>query len=217
MRQETRPGWLVEQLPRPMAEDHFTRRLVGLFEEVAESYRSRITGFERYLDTGLAPPEFVRWLGGWVGLAVDPSLPEERQRSLVRAAGPLFPWRGTKFGLQGLLAALTRSEVTVEDGAGVFPEGGAPPATGHVTISIADAGGLNEQHLFDVARREIPAGASFELKVGRRTVQAAPDTPDEPEPPPDGPPTAPPVPKPPPRPRPPRPKPPGSDPGEGSA
>jgi len=173
-----------------MAEDHFTRRLVGLFEEVAESYRSRITGFDRYLDVGMAPPEFVRWLGGWVGLAVDPSLPQERQRSLVRAAGPLFPWRGTKFGLQGLLAALTRSAVTVEDGAGVFPEGEAPPATGHITISIADAGGLNEQHLFDVARREIPAGASFELRVGRRTVQAAPEEADQPEPSPGGTPAA---------------------------
>jgi phage tail-like protein len=167
----TRPGWLAEQLPRPLAEDHFTRQFLRIFEDLAGDVRRRVDGFRDYLDVRLAPAEFVRWMGGWLGLAVDPSLPEEHQRSLVMAAGPLFPWRGTRRGLQGLLEALTRAPVQIEEGGGVFVEGQAPANPGRIVIKLTETGGLNEQHLLDLARLEIPANASVELRVGRRRVK----------------------------------------------
>jgi phage tail-like protein len=165
------PGWLADQLPRPLAEDHFTRQFVGIFEEIAGGVRERVVGFHHDLDVGVAPAEFVRWMGGWLGLLLDPSLPEAHQRSLVRAAGALLPLRGTKRGLKGLLEAFTRGQVEVEDGGGVFREGQAPVTTNRVVVRLTSAGGLNEQHLLDLVKHEVPASAIFELRIGRRRVR----------------------------------------------
>ena len=166
-----KPGWLADQLPRPFSEDHFTRRLMGLFEEIGGSIREEVLGFEHDLDVGLAPPEFVRWLGGWMGLALDPSMPEEQQRGLVRAAGALFPLRGTRRGLQGLLEAFTGSAVEVGDGGGVFVHGQEQASAKHVSVRVKDPGGLTEQHLFDLVRLEVPADASFDVRIGRRRIE----------------------------------------------
>ena len=89
------PGWLADQLPRPLAEDDFTRRFVGIFEEIAGGFRDRADAFSHELDPGMASPEFVRWAAGWLGLQLDAGLDEARQRAVVKAAGALFPWRGT--------------------------------------------------------------------------------------------------------------------------
>lgn len=229
------PGWLADQLPRVMAEDHFTRQFLRIFEEIAGGVRNRVTGFEHDLDVGLAPAEFVRWMGAWIGLALDPSMPEEHQRGVVRAAGALFPFRGTRRGLQGLLEALTRASVEVTDNGGVFRGGQAPTGSKSVVVKLADAGALSEQNLFDLVKLEIPADATFDLRLGRRKVkeegpaqedlaetagmpqvEAAPPgpetPPDAPPPPPEAPPVAPPPPPPAPKtptpPKPPKPPPP---------
>jgi phage tail-like protein len=230
-------GWLAEQLPRVMAEDHFTRQFLRIFEDIAGGVRNRVTGFEHDLDVGVAPPEFVRWMGGWLGLALDPSMPEEHQRGVVRAAGALFPFRGTRRGLQGMLEALTQSSVEITDNGGVFRGGQAPTGTKSVMVKVADAGALSEQNLFDLVKLEVPADATFDLRLGRRKVKeegpaqedlaetagmpqvdAAPpgDIVPEPPPPPEPPPQAPPPPpppaaKPPPPPKPPKPPPPPED------
>jgi phage tail-like protein len=165
------PGWLADQLPRPLSEDQFTRRLMGLFEEIGGSIRGEVLGFEHDLDVGLAPPAFVRWMGGWMGLALDPSMPEEQQRGLVRAAGPLFPLRGTRRGLQGLLEAFTGSTIEVSDGGGVFVDGQERTSAKHVSVRVSDAGGLTDQHLFDLVRIEVPADATFDVRIGRRDIR----------------------------------------------
>jgi phage tail-like protein len=165
------PGWLLRELPRPLAEDEFTGRFLRIFEDLAGGLRSRIDGFHQDLDPGLAPPEFLRWMAGWMGLALDASLPEEHQRSLVRAAGPLFPLRGTRRGLQGLLEAFTQSKVEVTDGGGVFAEGAAPEAANQVTIRVSSSGAISEEHLMELVLREVPATAVVDLRVGRRRLQ----------------------------------------------
>ena len=180
-------GWLADQLPRPLAEDHFTRQFVAIFEDLAGGIRDRVSGFEHALDPSLGPPAFVRWVGAWLGLALDPSLPEERQRGLVRAAGRLFALRGTPTGLQGLLEAFTEGTVKIEDGGGVFSESAAPPNRNHVVIDITGSGGMSEEHISELVRQELPASASFELRVRegrggsrRKKARGAPPAPDMP-------------------------------------
>jgi phage tail-like protein len=158
-------GWLARQLPRPLAEDPFLQRFTLIFETIVDSVRGRVSGFEYYLDPSLAPPEFVRWTAGWLGLAVDPSLPERRQRNLLRAAGPLFAWRGTARGLQGLLEAFTDQDVEILDRGGIYPEGTSPAATEHVVVRLAGSGGLSEDHLRELIELELPAHATFELRI----------------------------------------------------
>jgi phage tail-like protein len=168
----SRGGWLVEQLPRPLAEDGFASRLVGMLEEVADSVRGRIDGIEHCLDPGLAPVELVRWMGGWLGLALEPTLPEERQRDVLAAAGALLAWRGTRRGLEGLLEAFTAAPVQVHDNGGVFPRGSAPPVDRRVTVRLESTGGLDEQQLLELIRAEVPADAEVELLVQGRRVEA---------------------------------------------
>jgi len=164
-------GWLLRELPRPLAEDEFTGRFLRIFEEIGGDLRSRIDRFHQDLDPGVAPPEFLRWMAGWMGMVLDASLPEEHQRSLVRAAGPMFPLRGTKRGLQGLLEAFTQSKVEITDGGGVFPAGAAPEATNQVTIRVSSSGAISEEHLLELVLREVPATAVVDLRVGRRRLR----------------------------------------------
>jgi phage tail-like protein len=168
-------GWLVEQLPRPLAEDPFVQRFVGIFEDISTTVHGRIDGVGHLLDPGLGPPEFVRWMGGWIGSAIDASLPDERQRHLVRTAGRLLGWRGTRIALQGLLEALTDRPVEVRDSGGVFPAGRTAPGGHQVTVHLEDTGGVDEQQLLVFVKREVPADATVELLVGGRAVEA-PDT-----------------------------------------
>jgi phage tail-like protein len=159
-------GWLVEQLPRCLAADPFVPRLVGVTEELADSVRSRIDGIEHFLDVGLAPPELVRWLGSWLGLVVEPSLPEDRQRELVRVAGRELGWRGTRRGLERLVSALTGGPVRVSDGGGAFPAGEAPPSGGPVVVQVEGTVGVDERGLLAFIEGELPVGTVVELRVG---------------------------------------------------
>lgn len=158
-------GWLIEELPRALADDPFLRRFVMIFEQVAITVHQRIDGVEHHLDPGLAASEFVRWLGGWLGVAVDASVPEDRQRRLVGTAGPLLAWRGTRRGLEGLLEALTDAPVHVSDPGGVYSGGRAEAANRHVTVRLEDAGGIDEARLLELIHGELPADATVQLLI----------------------------------------------------
>ena len=170
-------GWLVEQLPRALAEDHFTQRFLLVFEDISDSIRDRIRDFHHYLDVGIGPVEFVRWMAAWLDVPIDASLPEDRQRGFVSRAGTLLHMRGTKAGLQGLIEALTGSDVKIDDGGGVWPEGGAPDRQGRVKVTVKNSGGVNEQQLFALVRSELPANTPFDLTVGRRRVREVVEAP----------------------------------------
>ena len=168
-------GWLVAQLPRVL-QDRFTRRFMSIFEEVADEIRSEIDALEYVFDVRTAPPEFVRWLGEWLMVTVDASMPEERQRAIVLAAGEYYARRGTASGLHGLLEAITRGEVRIVDGGGTWPAGDAPPNPGRILVRLSEAGDLPEDHLYRLIASEIPIGVTFELRIQDRTV-APPEAP----------------------------------------
>jgi phage tail-like protein len=168
------PGWLVQQLPRALAHDRFTRGFVGIFEEIADGVRSQVDSLEYYLDVDSAPPPFVRWLGSWIGLDVEASLPEERQRAIVRIAGQLFIARGTAQGLAAILEAVTGAPARVIDGGGVWRRGEAPPNSGRILVRLTESGGLDEAHLYRLIQSDLPVGTTFELRIGDRTVEAPP-------------------------------------------
>jgi phage tail-like protein len=167
-------GWLVEQLPRVLAQDRFTRRFVSVFEETFDHVRTQIDSLEYYVDVDTAPPEFVRWLGAWLDVSVDASIPEERQRAIVRDAGRLFARRGTAEGMRGLLEVVTGAEVRVVDGGGTWRQGEAPPNPGRLLVRLAGAGGVPEDQLYRMIAAEVPIGVSFELRLGDRSITEPP-------------------------------------------
>ena len=88
--------WLVEQLPRTMAQDPVLRGFVLAFQEVADTVRERIDSVEHQMDTGLASPDMLQFLGSWLGVELEPTDPAEYRRSMVREVGRLLGWRGTR-------------------------------------------------------------------------------------------------------------------------
>lgn len=166
----TAPGWLADQLPRALSEDHFTRNLLRIFEEVGDSVRRPVLSFVHNLDAGLAPMEFVRWMGDWLALALPVSLPEERQRELLAVAGAMWKLRGTRGALARLLETITGDAVQIDDGGGIFGEGEAPPNLKRVVIDLVARGGLTDEQILEFVRRETPANVTVELRVAGRTV-----------------------------------------------
>jgi phage tail-like protein len=162
---------LVDQLPAPLAEDAFLRRFLGIFDELSQSVQMDVDGLGHVIDPTVAPPVFVRWLGGWLGIdSIDPSLPELRQRELVRAMGRFLWWRGTATGLQGMLEMVTGGPVEVTDGGGVHRRGEAPKGSRWARVTVDTTGPTTEEHLLALVRAEIPADIDFELHVGGRRV-----------------------------------------------
>jgi phage tail-like protein len=161
--------WLSEQLPRTLAENPFLRSFSLIFEDIADSIRDPVVAFEHFLDADVAPTAFVRWMGEWLGVSIDGSLPEPRQRRVLEAAGKTLEWRGTKRALQGMLESLVGSPVEIFEHGGVFSEGRTPIYDPRVTIRIQRSGGLKEGELRRFIEAELLVGTELELIVGEET------------------------------------------------
>ena len=158
--------WLVDQLPRTMAQDPVLRSFVTAFEEVADTVRERIDSVEHQMDTGLASPEMLQYLGSWLGVELEPTDPAEYRRSMVREVGRLLGWRGTRYGVEALLEAATGARVTVLDGGGVYGQNDSvPPENPVVVVQMDHTGHLTERQVLGFLQSEMPLGARVELDV----------------------------------------------------
>jgi len=174
----TTDNWLVEQLPRAMAEDRFIRSYVSLVQEMATGVRQQVDEIPSFVDVHVAPESFVRWMGQWLGLTVEPTIAdaeerERRLRRLVEEVGALFVRRGTRAGLEGLLTALTGEAAHVDDTGGVFRSGQAVANAKHAVVYLNGTGGIDEQALLRLVSAEIPVDVSFEFRVGQRAITEA--------------------------------------------
>ena len=158
--------WLVDQLPRVMSSDPVLHDLVLAFEEVADTVRERIDNIEYQMDTGLASPEMLQFLGSWLGVELEPTDPAEYRRSMVREVGRLLGWRGTRFGVEALLEAATGARVTVTDNGGVYGHNDTiPPADPVVVVQMDHTGHLTERQVLGFLQSEMPLGAQIQLDV----------------------------------------------------
>jgi phage tail-like protein len=132
------PHSLALGLPELYLEDDLTRGLVAAFDEVLAPVHCSLDNLEAYVDPRLTPPDFLRWLAGWVGLELDSSAPLNRQRVLIAEAVELYRWRGTVHGLRELIVRATGAadeDVEIEESGGTSwsrepnatPPGGAEP------------------------------------------------------------------------------------------
>lgn len=166
-------GWLIDSLPLCFAGDPCLRRFLGIFQELADDLRAAIDGIDHAVDPSVAPPVFVRWLGGWLGVeSLDPSLPELRQRELVSGFGPLLPRRGTAGGLAGAVELITGERPLVRDPGSVMRDSDAVKPPEPVTVWLKSTGRVSETDVIAVIRDWIPASATVELHLGgdRRIV-----------------------------------------------
>ena len=165
------PDWLVHQLPVGMLDSDFFVRFVSIFQELASTLLDDADNIEHTVDVTVAPEPMVRWLGSWIGTdSIDPSLDDEVQRRIVAGAASTLTWRGTVRGLTQFLELVSGGPAAVEDGGGVWPDGGAPADTAWVRMHVESTGWLNERDFVALVRDEIPAHVYAELWVGPRRV-----------------------------------------------
>ncbi len=107
-------SWL-QYLPAVYSDDPFLGRFLLLFESVYTPDEWIVDNFDLYLDPKLTPAEWLRWLGGWVDIFVPPTLPEERQRAIVKELPQLFMGRGSKGSLARHLELAFGVEPKIEE------------------------------------------------------------------------------------------------------
>ena len=160
---------LLDNLPAALAEDGFLSRFLGIFEDIHKTVAQHLDTLEFLLDPQVAPTPMLRWLVSWRGLGLEDSLSEEALRRTVGAMTSLFPLRGTRVGLEGLLSAITGGTVDIEDAAvsGVFRVGQAPREGHLVSVWIETTGDLTVEQVAAVLTAELPSESGLRPLRGR--------------------------------------------------
>ncbi|GLY21864.1 phage tail protein [Micromonospora sp. NBRC 101691] len=159
-------------LPALLQEDDLLVRWTEGLDEVLAPVVSTLDCLDAYLDPWLTPPDFLLWLGEWVGAHLDENWPLERQRAMVAAAVATHRLRGTVTGLRTLLELATGGEVEVVDSAGVSwstspqPSTTAvPPAGLHVRVRTPEPDRVSRHALAELIRAAAPAHVATTLEV----------------------------------------------------
>lgn len=85
------------------AENSFLERFLTLFGTFFDDMEDRIDHISRYFDADAAAGEFLRWLGGWLGILVDDSWSDRQVREFIKLAPLLYQRRGTRGGLHEMI------------------------------------------------------------------------------------------------------------------
>lgn len=173
-----RSDWLLAQLPMGMLDDDLFVRFVSIFQEVATSLLEDADNIPNVVDPTVAPVPALSWLASWLGVTwIEPSLPDELQRQLVRECGKALAWRGTRRGLEVLLEAVTGGEVLVEESGGVRratdPPTRAPDPS--VRVAVRSTGWMSDDDFVELVTDEVPANVRCEIVVDGREIWPRPD------------------------------------------
>lgn len=96
-------SYLREYLPAVWREDAgsawFVDRFLSNVEGSLTEIEGRIAGAQALFAPATVPAEFLDWLAGWMGAALDASWSEEKKRFFLAHAMQMFAGRGTRAGL----------------------------------------------------------------------------------------------------------------------
>lgn len=165
---------IIGQLPAIYQEDEFTVRFTGGLDEVWAPIFTALDCISAYVDPYLAPVDFLGWLGGWVGVALEEDWPEERQRELIARAIQLVRHRGTIAGMAAEVALYTGGTVEVSDnGSTVWSQTPGAPSGGErtprlaVRVTVDDTSRVNESTLDALVTAAKPAHVIHRVEVRR--------------------------------------------------
>lgn len=159
-------------LPALYHEDEFAQRLTAALDVVVAPIYSVLDNLPAYLDPAIAPLDFVEFLARWVGVELDETWPEARQRQLVGDAVRLYRWRGTRRGLREVVQLYTGVEPEIEDSGGVAwspVPGGALPGSADpsllVRVRVPDITAVNVARLEALVAAAKPAHVPHRVEV----------------------------------------------------
>ena len=142
------PFPLGEQLPSVYAEDDMAQRFTMALDDLLAPILSVLDCLPAYFTPGLAPADFVAWLGTWLGAEVTGDEPERTLREMVAGAAGLHRLRGTAAGVREAvrLAFGVEPEVVESGGAawsarplGPFPGDPTPHMTVRLRVPVPES------------------------------------------------------------------------------
>jgi phage tail-like protein len=177
------PHPLVDTLPGLFQEDPLVRQWTAALDELLAPVFMTLDGFAAYLDPWLAPEDFLPWLAGCVGMALDPAWPLDRRRAAVARAAELHRWRGTARGVAAAVELATGSTPEIEENGGVWwsasPTAAVPPslapepAEPRLLVRLHVPAGA-PPGLLPAARRAIELAVPAHVPVTLEIVEVAP-------------------------------------------
>jgi phage tail-like protein len=167
---------LIERLPSMYQDGMFLEQFTAGLDIVLAPIIATLDCLDAYVDPEVAPPDFVGWLGDWVGLRLDEDWTVERRRRLVAAAAVLFAARGTAHGLSDEIELYTGGAAEVDDPGRVWtsalPTGEEERSgrrgadrTVRVTVDVTNATDVNWPALQVLIRDAVPAHLPVEIEL----------------------------------------------------
>jgi len=182
-------------LPALYQQDDFAQRWMSALDTVLAPIFSSLDNFDAYLDPLLAPPDFLDWLAGWMGLVADETWAVERRRAFVSNASELYRMRGTVRGLAAHVQIFTGGEVEIVEHGGTASSAtnGAPlPGSAGfdmtVRVRVADPSTVDSGKVDALVAAAKPAHLTHKVEVVSTTARPArrpparPSAPSEPAP-----------------------------------
>lgn len=175
------PHPLGEFLPALYQEDEFAQSLTGALDSVLAPIFSTLDNLDAYLDPGLAPVDFVDWIGGWVGLVVDETWPLDRRRAFIARAHDLYRIRGTAKGLAAHVELFSGGQVEIEEHGGTSwsgATGGALPGSAGfdflVRVRVDDPASVDQARLNALVSAAKPAHLTHRVEVAGKAQPSGP-------------------------------------------
>jgi phage tail-like protein len=169
------PHQLGGHLPALLQEDWFAQRFVSGLDEVLSPVFASLDGLECYIDSRLAPEDFLRWLAGWVSVELDERWPLERQRAFVAAAIDLYARRGTVGGLLAHIELVTGGTAVIAESGGVASSqssgGDLPGETAprmSIRVAVDDPSAVDPRALDTLVSESKPAHVVHQVEVVKR-------------------------------------------------
>ncbi|MFC1968050.1 phage tail protein [Chloroflexota bacterium] len=171
----------LEYLPPLYREDQFMGQFMHIFEDLMKPLENTVNNLALYFDPLLAPEPLLPWLASWVDLVLDSTWPIERRRELVKSAGELYRWRGTKRGLTEYLGIYTGSVPEVaeyipgmslgaETKLGINTQLGSSGTGNHfvVFVELDDNSEIDIDTVKSIIDSQKPAHTIYTLQIGQR-------------------------------------------------
>lgn len=163
------PHPLAHMLPATFQDDDLALRFVSALDAVIAPIFATLDSVDAYFDADLTPADFLDWLAGWVGVALDDSWPLARKRVLVSEVVGLYGMRGTVSALRELLVFYAGGAPEIDDSGGVIwsPTPGADPPgrpAPHLRVRVRGAD-VDRSRIAALVQEHTPAHVPYDLEV----------------------------------------------------
>ena len=162
------PHPLSLQLPGVYQEDELAQRFLSGLDEVLAPVLTTLDCIDAYLDPRLAPPDFLPWLAGWMGLDLDETWSVSQQRQAVAAAAERHERRGTAAALKEVLELATGQEVSLEESGGCTwspTPGGELPGAEQPHLTVRVRGNVSERRIASLVAEHVPANVAWTIEL----------------------------------------------------